>query len=77
MESAAVIGFSAAIGAFGGFFIPKAFGTSLHMTGSAEGALYVFIAYYLSCIVATLVVVRAQGCGESLLSPSAAARGNP
>ncbi|MDQ2512282.1 nitrate/nitrite transporter, partial [Pseudomonas aeruginosa] len=37
----------------GGFFIPKAFGTSLHMTGSAEGALYVFIAYYLSCIVAT------------------------
>ncbi|KSL10286.1 NarK family nitrate/nitrite MFS transporter [Pseudomonas aeruginosa] len=53
MESAAVIGFSAAIGAFGGFFIPKAFGTSLHMTGSAEGALYVFIAYYLSCIVAT------------------------
>ncbi|MGS8174695.1 hypothetical protein ACU7A6_09335 [Pseudomonas aeruginosa] len=49
----AVIGFSAAIGAFGGFFIPKAFGTSLHMTGSAEGALYVFIAYYLSCIVAT------------------------
>ncbi|MBN0084928.1 nitrate/nitrite transporter, partial [Pseudomonas aeruginosa] len=26
MESAAVIGFSAAIGAFGGFFNPKAFG---------------------------------------------------
>ena len=23
------------------------------MTGSAEGALYVFIAYHLSCIVAT------------------------
>ncbi|SDH63114.1 NarK family nitrate/nitrite MFS transporter [Pseudomonas panipatensis] len=53
MESAAVIGFSAAVGAFGGFFIPKAFGTSLAMTGSAEGALYVFIAYYLSCIVVT------------------------
>ncbi|MCY1417720.1 Nitrate/nitrite transporter NarK [compost metagenome] len=52
-ESAAVIGFSSAIGAFGGFFIPKAFGTSLAMTGSAEGALYLFIAYYLTCIVAT------------------------
>ncbi|HTN30296.1 MAG TPA: NarK family nitrate/nitrite MFS transporter [Pseudomonas sp.] len=53
IESAAVIGFSAAIGAFGGFFIPKAFGTSLAMTGSAEAALYVFIAYYLSCIAVT------------------------
>lgn len=53
IESAAVIGFSAAIGAFGGFFIPKAFGTSLAMTGSAEAALYLFIAYYLSCIAVT------------------------
>ncbi|MFA7593437.1 MAG: NarK family nitrate/nitrite MFS transporter [Thiohalobacteraceae bacterium] len=53
IESAAVIGFSAAIGAFGGFFIPKAFGTSLALTGSAEAALYVFIAYYLSCIAIT------------------------
>ncbi len=77
MESAAVIGFSAAIDAFGGFFIPKAFGTSPHMTGSAEGALYVFIAYYLSCIVATWWWYARKGCGESLLSPSAAARGNP
>lgn len=53
IESAAVIGFSAAIGAFGGFFIPKAFGTSLALTGGAEAALYLFIAYYLSCIAVT------------------------
>jgi NNP family nitrate/nitrite transporter-like MFS transporter len=53
IESAAVIGFSAALGAYGGFFIPKAFGTSLALTGSAEAALYLFIAYYLSCIAVT------------------------
>lgn len=53
IESAAVIGFSAALGAYGGFFIPKAFGTSLALTGNAEAALYLFIAYYLSCIAVT------------------------
>lgn len=53
VESAAVIGFSAAIGAFGGFFIPKAFGSSLSITGSAEWALFAFLAYYISCIAAT------------------------
>lgn len=53
IESAAVIGFSGAIGAYGGFLIPKAFGTSLALTGSAEAALYLFIGYYLSCIAVT------------------------
>ncbi|WP_462379223.1 NarK family nitrate/nitrite MFS transporter [Pseudomonas sp. Marseille-QA0892] len=52
-ESAAVVGFSSAIGAFGGFFIPQSFGTSLAMSGSAEGALYVFIAYYATCVAVT------------------------
>ena len=35
-----------AIGAIGGFFIPKAFGTSLAMTGSPVGAMKVFFAFY-------------------------------
>ncbi|WP_291518464.1 NarK family nitrate/nitrite MFS transporter [Acidovorax sp.] len=52
-EAAAVLGFSGAIGAYGGFFIPKSFGTSLEMTGSVDAALYCFIAFYLSCIVIT------------------------
>lgn len=52
-ESAAVLGFSGAIGAYGGFFIPKSFGTSLEMTGSADAALYCFIAFYLSCVLVT------------------------
>jgi NNP family nitrate/nitrite transporter-like MFS transporter len=52
-EAAAVLGFSGAIGAYGGFFIPKSYGTSISMTGGPEMALYVFIAFYVSCIAVT------------------------
>jgi len=52
-ESAAVLGFSGAIGAYGGFFIPKSFGTSIEATGSVDAALYCFIAFYVSCILIT------------------------
>jgi MFS transporter, NNP family, nitrate/nitrite transporter len=52
-EAAAVLGFSAAIAAYGGFFIPKSYGTSIELMGGPEGALYVFIAFYITCIVAT------------------------
>jgi NNP family nitrate/nitrite transporter-like MFS transporter len=52
-EAAAVLGFSGAVGAYGGFFIPKSYGTSIAITGSPDGALYVFIAFYLSCIAIT------------------------
>ena len=38
-ESAAIIGFTSAIAAFGAFFIPKSFGTSIALTGGARGAL--------------------------------------
>ncbi len=52
-EAAAVLGFSAAIGAYGGFFIPKSYGTSISLMGGPEGALYLFIAFYVSCIFIT------------------------
>jgi NNP family nitrate/nitrite transporter-like MFS transporter len=52
-ESAAIIGFTSAIAAFGAFFIPKSYGSSFAMTGGPEAALYVFILYYATCIVAT------------------------
>ncbi|UCP00967.1 NarK family nitrate/nitrite MFS transporter [Metapseudomonas lalkuanensis] len=52
-ESAAVLGFSSAIGAFGAFFIPKSFGSSIALTGGPEVALYVFVGYYASCILVT------------------------
>jgi NNP family nitrate/nitrite transporter-like MFS transporter len=52
-ESAAVLGFSSAIGAFGAFFIPKSFGSSIALTGGPEVALYLFVGYYVSCILVT------------------------
>lgn len=50
-ESAAVLGFSAAIAAYGAFLIPKSFGLSIQITGGPQIALYCFIVYYISCIL--------------------------
>ena len=52
-EAAAVLGFSSAIGAYGGFFIPKSYGSSIALTGGPEAALYLFIAFYVTCIAVT------------------------
>ena len=52
-EGAATLGFTAAIGAYGGFFIPKSYGTSIASTGGPEAALYIFIVFYLLCIAVT------------------------
>ena len=52
-ESAAVLGFASAIGAFGGFFIPMSYGVSISLSGSAHGALATFLAFYLVCIAVT------------------------
>jgi NNP family nitrate/nitrite transporter-like MFS transporter len=52
-EAAAVIGFTSAIAAYGAFFIPKSYGTSISMTGGPQAALYGFIAFYVVCVVVT------------------------
>ncbi|WP_366658166.1 NarK family nitrate/nitrite MFS transporter [Fodinicurvata sp. EGI_FJ10296] len=52
-ESAATIGFTSAIAAYGAFFIPQGFGTSLALTGSPEAALIAFLAFYATCIAVT------------------------
>jgi len=52
-EAAAVLGFSSAIGAYGGFFIPMSYGTSISMTGGPAAALYAFIVFYVTCIAMT------------------------
>ncbi|RAR62194.1 MULTISPECIES: MFS transporter [Halomonadaceae] len=49
-EAAATIGFTSAIAAYGAFFIPKTFGSSIALTGGAEMALYGFIAFYAICV---------------------------
>ncbi len=53
MEGAATLGFTAAMAAYGGFFIPKSYGTSISLTGGPEAALYVFFVFYLVCIGVT------------------------
>jgi NNP family nitrate/nitrite transporter-like MFS transporter len=52
-ESAAIIGFSSAIAAYGAFFIPMAYGLSISLSGGALAALWCFLAFYLSCIAIT------------------------
>ena len=52
-QAAAVLGFTAALGAYGGFFIPKSYGTSITLTGSPHTALYAFIVFYLTCVALT------------------------
>ncbi|WP_236906100.1 hypothetical protein, partial [Cronobacter sakazakii] len=37
-------------------FIPKAFGTSLALTGSPAGAMKVFLVFYIACVVLTWAV---------------------
>jgi NNP family nitrate/nitrite transporter-like MFS transporter len=52
-ESAAVIGFTSAIGACGGYLIPRSFGASIAATGGPHLALEIFLGFYLSCIALT------------------------
>ncbi|MGE5652312.1 NarK family nitrate/nitrite MFS transporter [Noviherbaspirillum sp. UKPF54] len=52
-EAAAVLGFTSAVAAYGAFFIPKSYGTSIAMTGSPDAALWAFIGFYVSCIAIT------------------------
>ena len=60
-ESAAIVAFTSAIGAYGGFFIPKAFGTSIGMTGSVLAALWAFLAFYILCLGVTWAVYTRRG----------------
>jgi NNP family nitrate/nitrite transporter-like MFS transporter len=53
VEAAASLGFASAVGAYGGFFIPKGFGTSIALTGGPQAALQAFIVFYLTCIAVT------------------------
>ena len=52
-DSAAALGFISSIGAIGGFFIPRAFGLSLSLTGSVLIAMKVFLVFYIGCALLT------------------------
>jgi NNP family nitrate/nitrite transporter-like MFS transporter len=60
-ESAAITGFTSAIAAFGAFFIPKAYGSSLALTGGVQAALWGFFVFYISCVVITWAFYTRRG----------------
>jgi NNP family nitrate/nitrite transporter-like MFS transporter len=60
-EAAAITGFTSAIAAFGAFFIPKSYGSSIALTGGPETALWSFLAFYVSCIALTWFVYARRG----------------
>ncbi len=60
-ESAAITGFTSAIAAFGAFFIPKGYGTSISMTGGPEAALWAFLIFYVTCLIITWGVYTRKG----------------
>lgn len=60
-EAAAIIGFTSAIAAYGAFYIPKAFGTSITTTGSPIAALWGFLAFYVTCAALTWWVYARRG----------------
>ncbi|WP_119390762.1 nitrate/nitrite transporter [Taklimakanibacter lacteus] len=60
-EAAAITGFTSAIAAFGAFFIPKGYGTSIALTGGPEAALWGFLLFYVSCLAITWAVYARKG----------------
>ncbi|MDJ1159929.1 MFS transporter [Chelatococcus sp. SYSU_G07232] len=60
-EAAAIIGFTSAIAAYGAFFIPMSYGTSISLTGGPQAALWAFLAFYVSCLVITWAVYTRKG----------------
>jgi NNP family nitrate/nitrite transporter-like MFS transporter len=60
-ESAAIIAFTSAIAAYGAFFIPKAYGTSIGMTGGPEAALWGFGVFYAVCVLITWAYYSRKG----------------
>ena len=60
-ESAAIIGFTSAIAAYGAFFIPKSYGTSIAMSGGPELALWGFLVFYVTCVIVTWFVYTRPG----------------
>jgi NNP family nitrate/nitrite transporter-like MFS transporter len=61
MESAAIIGFTSAIAAYGAFFIPKAYGTSISLTGGPQMALWTFLIFYVTCVIITWAFYTRRG----------------
>jgi NNP family nitrate/nitrite transporter-like MFS transporter len=53
IESAAALGFIGAMGACGGYLIPRGFGASIGLTGGPHLALAAYLAFYATCLALT------------------------
>jgi NNP family nitrate/nitrite transporter-like MFS transporter len=53
IESAAALGFIGAVGACGGYLIPRGFGASIASTGGPHLALAIYLAFYATCLALT------------------------
>ena len=73
IEAAAALGFIGAVGACGGYLIPRGFGASIAATGAPHLALQIFLAFYVTCIALTwwyylrksLLVLRAPSLAQA------------
>lgn len=53
IESAAALGFIGAVGACGGYLIPRGFGASIAATGGPHLAFAIYLAFYATCLALT------------------------
>jgi NNP family nitrate/nitrite transporter-like MFS transporter len=53
IESGAALGFIGAMGACGGYVIPRGFGASIAATGGPHLALEIYLAFYATCLALT------------------------
>jgi NNP family nitrate/nitrite transporter-like MFS transporter len=80
-DTAAVLGFSSAVGAYGGFLVPNSYSTSIAATGGVQAALVGFIAFYVTCIGITwwcyLRTDLAKAAPQAEAAPKPAATAEP
>ena len=75
IEGAAALGFIGAIGACGGYLIPRGFGASIAATGGPYLALEVFLGFYATCVALTWwYYMRKSFLAQQIPSSLAAAR---
>jgi NNP family nitrate/nitrite transporter-like MFS transporter len=53
IASAAALGFVGAVGACGGYLIPRGFGASIAATGGPHLAFEVYLGFYATCLALT------------------------
>ena len=74
IESAAALGFIGAVGACGGYLIPRGFGASIAATGGPHLALAIYLAFYATCLALTWWYYLRKGAAASAATGLAHAR---